>query len=150
MKVSSLMAREWNQQDVAAIREMLGRGMTYETIGMFFGVNRRAISGIVSRSGLTGISHNIGKPENPVKRRSLLNNYNFTAVPSRVNPVAPDLPKEKRSTAATWESFKPGVQCHWPLGKDDKGVFHFCGRCKPADDKIPYCNSHMKRARRSY
>ena len=132
----------WNDEKVAKLRELWGKGNTASQIAEIIGgISRNAVIGKAHRLNLSAkIKTRVANVGNKVS----LNNQN-------------DLDKLKRGRKSKFKSliiekdFEPENpkqleeldenSCKWPIGHPDEKTFYFCGRSSLKD--FSYCKLHL-------
>ena len=132
----------WNEEKVAKLKELWGKGNTASQIA--------EIIGGISRNAVIGKAHRLNLSAK-IKTRAATSNQNFES--SIVN-------KETRSKRGRKNKFKSLIiekdfepenpkqleeldesSCKWPIGHPDEENFYFCGRSSLKD--FSYCKLHL-------
>ena len=131
----------WNDEKVAKLKELWGKGSTASQIAEIIGgISRNAVIGKANRLNLSS----------KIKTRNVSLNKNFQ------NDL-PDDSKQKRGRKSRFQSlviekdFEPenprqleqldDNSCKWPIGHPDEENFYFCGRSSLKD--FSYCKLHL-------
>lgn len=145
---------DWNDDTIAALRQMWLEGMSASQVARQLGggVSRNAVIGKVHRLGLSG-------REAPSRPRSLGGRPPGKA---QVRPTASSTPRpvpQRPAKAAATPAAAPIIvdpvcdirpsatiltlgehACRWPIGDPDQGDFGFCGARRTG--RGPYCEGH--------
>jgi hypothetical protein len=138
----------WNEERLSEIKHLLvDEGLTRAAIADRVGVSKSAVIHAVQKYGLVGLSQRRDIAKAAGQQRRIANGFFHphslqTSLPAR---CACDLKPESSPQAKFWADFDGAVHCHWPLGKNDEGVFQFCGRSQ-LGKYSPYCFRHHRRA----
>ena len=132
----------WNEEKVAKLKELWGKGNTASQIA--------EIIGGLSRNAVIGKAHRLNL-SSKIKARSSSSNHNF-----RSN-LGEDNLKQKRGRKSKFQSliiekdFEPEnpkkleeldeSSCKWPIGHPEEESFYFCGRSSLKD--FSYCKLHL-------
>jgi len=132
----------WNEEKVAKLKELWGKGNTASQIA--------EIIGGISRNAVIGKAHRLNL-SSKIKARSALSNQNF-----KNNTEDNDL-KQRRGRKSKFQSliiekdFEPENpkkleeldenSCKWPVGHPEENNFYFCGRSSLKD--FSYCKLHL-------
>jgi len=132
----------WNEQKVAKLKELWGKGNTASQIAQ--------IIGGLSRNAVIGKAHRLNL-SSKIKTRSVSQNQNFQ------NNTEVDSAKQKRGKKSKFQSliiekdFEPEnpkkleeldeSSCKWPVGHPEEKSFYFCGRSSLKD--FSYCKLHL-------
>ena len=125
----------WDDQKVAKLKELWGKGNTASQIAEIIGgITRNAVIGKANRLNLSS----------KIKPRSSSSNYNFQNTNSEESLV-----KQKRGRKSKFQSliiekdFEPENpkkleeldehSCKWPIGHPEEKSFYFCGRSSLKD-----------------
>ena len=128
----------WNDEKVAKLKELWGKGNTASQIAEIIGgLSRNAVIGKANRLNLSS----------KIKMRSSSSNQSFQD----------DNSKEKRGKKSKFQSlviekdFEPENpkkleeldenSCKWPIGHPEEQSFYFCGRSSLKD--FSYCKLHL-------
>lgn len=120
----------WNEDRVAELRRLWGRGSTAAVIARRLGVSRDAVLGKVRRLGLGRPSHARRRSPRTRDAGGIIDMPHPASVP------------EARAALVALEA----DQCRWPLAIITGQDFGFCGR--PVKAGKPYCVFHCERAYR--
>ena len=132
----------WNEEKVAKLRELWGKGSTASQIAEIIGgISRNAVIGKANRLHLSS----------KIKTRSVPSKQMFQSDAEESNS------KQKRGRRSKFQSliiekdFEPENpkqleeldenSCKWPLGHPDENDFYFCGRSSLKD--FSYCKLHL-------
>ena len=132
----------WNDEKVAKLKELWGRGSTASQIA--------EIIGGISRNAVIGKAHRLNLSAK-IKTRTATSNQNFE------NSIQENNNKTKRGRKSKFKSliiekdFEPENpkqleeldenSCKWPIGHPDEKSFYFCGRSSLKD--FSYCKLHL-------
>jgi GcrA cell cycle regulator len=132
----------WNEEKVAKLKELWGKGSTASQIA--------EIIGGISRNAVIGKAHRLNLSAK-IKTRTATSNQNFE------NSLQEKDMKSKRSRKSKFKSliiekdFEPENPkqleeldeslCKWPLGHPNEKSFYFCGRSSLKD--FSYCKLHL-------
>ena len=132
----------WNEEKVAKLKELWGKGNTASQIA--------EIIGGLSRNAVIGKAHRLNLSAK-IKTRTVTSNKNFE------NSIRENNPKSKRGQKSKFKSliiekdFEPEnpkqleeldeSSCKWPIGHPDEKSFYFCGRSSLKD--FSYCKLHL-------
>ena len=132
----------WNEEKVAKLKELWGKGNTASQIA--------EIIGGLSRNAVIGKAHRLNLSAK-IKTRTATSNINFE------NSLEENNNKTKRSKKSKFKSliiekdFEPENPkqleeldeslCKWPIGHPDERSFYFCGRSSLKD--FSYCKLHL-------
>ena len=132
----------WNEEKVAKLKELWGKGNTASQIA--------EIIGGLSRNAIIGKAHRLNL-SSKIKPRSTLSNQNFQ------NSSEDNDSKQKRGRKSKFKSliiekdFEPEnpkkleeldeSSCKWPIGHPEETSFYFCGRSSLKD--FSYCKLHL-------
>ena len=132
----------WNDEKVAKLKELWGKGSTASQIAQIIGgISRNAVIGKAHRLNLSA----------KIKTRSVPSNHNLQHIASE------NVSKQKRGRKSKFQSliiekdFEPENPkkleeldeslCKWPIGHPDEESFYFCGRSSLKD--FSYCKLHL-------
>ena len=104
----------WNEEKVAKLKELWGKGNTASQIA--------EIIGGISRNAVIGKAHRLNLSAK-IKTRTATSNQNFE----------PENPKQLEELNDN--------SCKWPIGHPDESSFYFCGRSSLKD--FSYCKLHL-------
>ena len=132
----------WNDEKVAKLKELWGKGNTASQIA--------EIIGGISRNAVIGKAHRLNL-SSKIKTRNTPSNQNFQ------NNSEVDDAKQKKGRRSKFQSliiekdFEPEnpkkleeldeSSCKWPVGHPDEKAFYFCGRSSLKD--FSYCKLHL-------
>jgi len=133
----------WNDERVAKLKELWGKGNTASQIAeMIGGISRNAVIGKAHRLNLSY----------KIKTRNSSSNQSFKNVNNKENNL-----KDKRGRKSRFQSliiekdFEPENPkkleeldeslCKWPIGHPEEESFYFCGRSSLKD--FSYCKLHL-------
>ena len=133
----------WNDEKVAKLKELWGKGNTASQIA--------EIIGGISRNAVIGKAHRLNLSYK-IKTRSSSQNQNYQNTNNEENNL-----KEKRGRKSRFKSliiekdFEPENpkkleeldenSCKWPIGHPEEESFYFCGRSSLKD--FSYCKLHL-------
>jgi GcrA cell cycle regulator len=133
----------WNDEKVAKLKELWGKGNTASQIA--------EIIGGISRNAVIGKAHRLSL-SSKIKRRSVSSSQNF-----QNNDIQENASKQKRGRKSKFQSliiekdFEPEnpkkleeldeSSCKWPIGHPEEESFYFCGRSSLKD--FSYCKLHL-------
>ena len=133
----------WDDEKVAKLKELWGRGNTASQIA--------EIIGGISRNAVIGKAHRLNLSYK-IKTRSSSQNQNYQNTNNEENNL-----KEKRGRKSRFKSliiekdFEPENpkkleeldenSCKWPIGHPEEESFYFCGRSSLKD--FSYCKLHL-------
>ena len=132
----------WNEEKVAKLKELWGKGSTASQIA--------EIIGGISRNAVIGKAHRLNL-SSKIRTRSVPSNQNFQ------NSSEVDSAKQRRGRKSKFQSliieknFEPEnpkkleeldeSSCKWPIGHPEEESFYFCGRSSLKD--FSYCKLHL-------
>jgi len=132
----------WNEEKVAKLKELWGKGNTASQIA--------EIIGGISRNAVIGKAHRLNLSAK-IKTRAATSNQSFE------NSVQENNVKSKRGKKSKFKSliiekdFEPenpkqleeldDNSCKWPMGHPNEESFYFCGRSSLKD--FSYCKLHL-------
>jgi len=132
----------WNEEKVAKLKELWGKGNTASQIA--------EIIGNISRNAVIGKAHRLNLSEK-IKARSAL------STPNLKNNVEDNISKQRSGRKSKFQSliiekdFEPEnpkkleeldeSSCKWPVGHPEEKSFYFCGRSSLKD--FSYCKLHL-------
>ena len=133
----------WNEEKVAKLKELWGKGSTASQIA--------EIIGGISRNAVIGKAHRLNLSYK-IKARSVSSNQSF-----QNNNDEKSSSKQKRGRKSKFQSliiekdFEPENpkkleeldedSCKWPIGHPEEDSFYFCGRSSLKD--FSYCKLHL-------
>ena len=131
----------WNEEKVAKLKELWGKGNTASQIA--------EIIGGLSRNAVIGKAHRLNL-SSKIKTR-ISSNQNFQ------NGINENITKQKKGRKSRFQSliiekdFEPenpkkleeldDSSCKWPIGHPEEQSFYFCGRSSLKD--FSYCKLHL-------
>jgi GcrA cell cycle regulator len=131
----------WNEEKVAKLKELWGKGNTASQIA--------EIIGGLSRNAVIGKAHRLNL-SSKIKTR-VSSNQNFQ------NNINENITKQKKGRKSRFQSliiekdFEPenpkkleeldDDSCKWPIGHPEEESFYFCGRSSLKD--FSYCKLHL-------
>ena len=131
----------WNDEKVAKLKELWGKGNTASQIA--------EIIGGLSRNAVIGKAHRLNL-SSKIKTR-ISSNQNFQ------NGINENITKQKKGRKSRFQSliiekdFEPenpkkleeldDSSCKWPIGHPEEESFYFCGRSSLKD--FSYCKLHL-------
>tara|TARA_Y100000816_G_C25652749_1_gene346934 strand:+ start:13 stop:507 length:495 start_codon:yes stop_codon:yes gene_type:complete len=132
----------WNEEKVAKLKELWGKGNTASQIA--------EIIGGLSRNAVIGKAHRLNLSAK-IKTRTATSNKNFD------NNIEANKNKSSKGRKSKFKSliiekdFEPEnpkqleeldeKSCKWPIGHPDEKGFYFCGRSSLKD--FSYCKLHL-------
>ncbi|MDA7573500.1 hypothetical protein N8745_04485 [Candidatus Pelagibacter sp.] len=132
----------WNEEKVAKLKELWGKGNTASQIA--------EIIGGLSRNAVIGKAHRLNL-SSKVKIRNAVSHQNFQ------NNAGENIQKQRRGRKSKFQSliiekdFEPENPkkleeldeslCKWPIGHPEEEAFYFCGRSSLKD--FSYCKLHL-------
>jgi len=132
----------WNEEKVAKLKELWGKGNTASQIA--------EIIGNISRNAVIGKAHRLNLSEK-IKARSA------SSTPNLQNNVENNISKQRSRGKSKFQSliieknFEPEnpkkleeldeSSCKWPVGHPEEKSFYFCGRSSLKD--FSYCKLHL-------
>ena len=132
----------WNDEKVAKLKELWGKGSTASQIA--------EIIGGISRNAVIGKAHRLNLSAK-IKTRAATSNHNFENSLEEKNTKSKKGRKSKFKSLIIEKDFEPEnpkqleeldeSSCKWPIGHPNEEKFYFCGR-KPEGD-FPYCKLHV-------
>ena len=133
----------WNEEKVAKLKELWGKGNTASQIA--------EIIGGISRNAVIGKAHRLNL-SSKIKARNTSSNQNF-----KNSDNEDDNLKQRRGRKSRFQSliinknFEPENPkkleeldesvCKWPVGHPEEKSFYFCGRSSLKD--FSYCKLHL-------
>ena len=132
----------WNEEKVAKLKELWGKGNTASQIAEIIGgITRNAVIGKAHRLNLSA----------KIKTRTATSNKNFDSS-SRDDNIKPRRGRKSKFNSLIIEKdFEPENpkqleeldenSCKWPIGHPDEKNFYFCGRSSLKD--FSYCKLHL-------
>ena len=132
----------WNEEKVAKLKELWGKGSTASQIA--------EIIGGISRNAVIGKAHRLSL-SSKIKTRSVSSNQNFRNNAEVNGPKQRQGRKSKFKSLIIEKDFEPEnpkkleeldeASCKWPIGHPEEQSFYFCGRSSLKD--FSYCRLHL-------
>ena len=133
----------WNDEKVAKLKELWGKGNTASQIA--------EIIGGISRNAVIGKAHRLNLSAK-IKTRTATSNQNFNNSANENNIQARKRGRKSKFRSLIIEKdFEPENpkqleeldenSCKWPIGHPDESSFYFCGRTSLKD--FSYCKLHL-------
>ena len=132
----------WNEEKVAKLKELWGKGSTASQIA--------EIIGGISRNAVIGKAHRLNL-SSKIKTRSVSSNQNFQNNAEVNDPKQRQGRKSKFKSLIIEKDFEPEnpkkleeldeASCKWPIGHPEEQSFYFCGRSSLKD--FSYCRLHL-------
>ncbi len=132
----------WNDEKVAKLKELWGKGNTASQIA--------EIIGGISRNAVIGKAHRLNLSAK-IKTRTAITNQNFNSVLDNKNIKSKRGSRNKFKSLIIEKNFEPENpkqleeldenSCKWPIGHPDEKSFYFCGRTSLKD--FSYCKLHL-------
>ena len=132
----------WNEEKVAKLKELWGKGSTASQIA--------SIIGGVSRNAVIGKAHRLNL-SSKIKNRPSVSNQNSDNSYEERTPIQKRGRKSKFQSLIIEKDFEPenpkqleGLDensCKWPVGHPEEKNFYFCGRSSLKD--FSYCKLHL-------
>jgi GcrA cell cycle regulator len=132
----------WNEEKVAKLKELWGKGSTASQIA--------EIIGGISRNAVIGKAHRLNLSSN-IKSRSISQNKNFQNNADVNSSKQSHVKKNKFKSLIIEKDFEPENpkkleeldenSCKWPIGHPEEEKFYFCGRSSLKD--FSYCKLHL-------
>ena len=128
----------WNEEKVAKLKELWGKGNTANEIaGIIGGISRNAVIGKAHRLNLSSkikakvSSSNKDLEENNSKqKREKKSKFKSLIIEKDFEPENPKKLEELDESS-----------CKWPVGHPEEEAFYFCGRSSLKD--FSYCKLHL-------
>jgi GcrA cell cycle regulator len=132
----------WNEEKVAKLKELWGKGSTASQIA--------EIIGGISRNAVIGKAHRLNLSAK-IKTKAATSNQDFEN--SLVEKTSKNIRirKSKFKSLIIEKDFEPEnpkqleeldeSSCKWPIGHPDENSFYFCGRSSLKD--FSYCRLHL-------
>ena len=132
----------WNEEKVAKLKELWGKGNTASQIAEIIGgLSRNAVIGKANRLNLSA----------KIKTRTATSNHNFETSLEQKDNKSKRGRKSKFKSLIIEKDFEPenpkkleeldDSLCKWPIGHPDEESFYFCGRSSLKD--FSYCKLHL-------
>jgi len=132
----------WNEEKVAKLKELWGKGNTASQIA--------EIIGGISRNAVIGKAHRLNL-SSKIKTRTATSNQNFENSLNEKNQKTRRGRKSKFKSLIIEKDFEPENpkqleeldenSCKWPIGHPNEKSFYFCGRSSLKD--FSYCKLHL-------
>ena len=132
----------WNDEKVAKLKELWGKGNTASQIA--------EIIGGISRNAVIGKAHRLNLSAK-IKTRATTTNNNFTHNHNELKIKSRKSKRSKFKSLIIEKDFEPENpkqleeldenSCKWPIGHPDEKSFYFCGRTSLKD--FSYCKLHL-------
>ena len=132
----------WNDEKVAKLKELWGKGNTASQIA--------EIIGGISRNAVIGKAHRLNLSAK-IKTRATTTNNNFTANHNELKIKSRKSKRSKFKSLIIEKDFEPENpkqleeldenSCKWPIGHPNEKSFYFCGRTSLKD--FSYCKLHL-------
>ena len=132
----------WNEEKVAKLKELWGKGNTASQIA--------EIIGGISRNAVIGKAHRLNLSAK-IKTRTATSNQNFETSMLDKNIKTRRGRRSKFKSLIIEKDFEPENpkqleeldenSCKWPVGHPDEKSFYFCGRSSLKD--FSYCKLHL-------
>jgi GcrA cell cycle regulator len=132
----------WNEEKVAKLKELWGKGNTASQIA--------EIIGGLSRNAVIGKAHRLNLSAK-IKTRTATSNKDFNSSLENSDAKSKRGRKSKFRSLIIEKDFEPENpkqledldenSCKWPIGHPDEKNFYFCGRSSLKD--FSYCKLHL-------
>ena len=132
----------WNDEKVAKLKELWGKGNTASQIA--------EIIGGVSRNAVIGKAHRLNLSAK-IKTRSAIINQNSKSLQENTKIKSVKSRRSKFKSLIIEKDFEPenpkqleeldDNSCKWPIGHPNEKGFYFCGRTSLKD--FSYCKLHL-------
>ena len=132
----------WNDEKVAKLRELWGKGSTASQIA--------EIIGGISRNAVIGKAHRLNLSAK-IKTRAANANHNFKSSAENSTDKLKKGRRSKFKSLIIEKDFEPECpkqleeldenSCKWPIGHPNEKSFYFCGRTSLKD--FSYCKLHL-------
>ena len=132
----------WNEEKVAKLKELWGKGNTASQIA--------EIIGGISRNAVIGKAHRLNLSAK-IKTRAATSNQNFESSIVNKDTKSKRGRKNKFKSLIIEKDFEPENpkqleeldenSCKWPIGHPNEKSFYFCGRTSLKD--FSYCKLHL-------
>ena len=132
----------WNEEKVAKLKELWGKGNTASQIA--------EIIGGISRNAVIGKAHRLNL-SSKIKARNTASSQNFNSSSEENNSKQKQGRKSKFKSLLIEKDFEPEnpkkleqldeSSCKWPVGHPEEESFYFCGRSSLKD--FSYCKLHL-------
>tara|TARA_B110000114_G_C14824544_1_gene290086 strand:- start:103 stop:597 length:495 start_codon:yes stop_codon:yes gene_type:complete len=131
----------WNDEKVAKLKELWGRGNTANQIAEIIGgLSRNAIIGKAHRLNLSskikvknstsGLNYKNSAEENDLTKKGKKSKFKSLIIEKDFEPENPKKLEELDESS-----------CKWPVGHPEEETFYFCGRSSLKD--FSYCKLHL-------
>ena len=131
----------WDDEKVAKLKELWGKGNTASQIAEIIGgISRNAVIGKANRLNLSSkikarsVSHNKGfqneTGDNTKQKRGRKSRFQSLIIEKDFEPENPKKLEELDESS-----------CKWPIGHPEEESFYFCGRSSLKD--FSYCKLHL-------
>ena len=132
----------WNEEKVAKLKELWGKGNTASQIA--------EIIGGISRNAVIGKAHRLNLSAK-IKTRTTSKNNNHSPIQDELRIKSKRVKRSKFKSLIIEKDFEPenpkqleeldDKSCKWPIGHPDEKSFYFCGRTSLKD--FSYCKLHL-------
>ena len=132
----------WNEEKVAKLKELWGKGNTASQIA--------EIIGGLSRNAVIGKAHRLNLSAK-IKTRTATSNQNFEDIQNVKDIKTKKGRKNRFKSLIIEKNFEPENPkqleeldeslCKWPIGHPNEKSFYFCGRSSLKD--FSYCKLHL-------
>ena len=132
----------WNEEKVAKLKELWGKGSTASQIA--------EIIGGISRNAVIGKAHRLNL-SSKIKTKNTSSSQNFNNNLEENNSQKKQGRKSKFKSLLIEKDFEPEnpkkleeldeSSCKWPIGHPEEDSFYFCGRSSLKD--FSYCKLHL-------
>ena len=132
----------WNEEKVAKLRELWGKGSTANQIA--------EIIGGISRNAVIGKAHRLNLSAK-IKTRNSPKNFDLSNSNNKKNENTVRGRRSKFKSLIIEKDFEPenpkqleeldDNSCKWPIGHPNEKSFYFCGRSSLKD--FSYCKLHL-------
>ena len=132
----------WNDEKVAKLKELWGKGSTASQIA--------EIIGGISRNAVIGKAHRLNL-SSKIKTRNSTLSQSFDSNSEESNSKQKQVRKSKFKSLLIEKDFEPEnpkkleeldeSSCKWPVGHPEESSFYFCGRSSLKD--FSYCKLHL-------
>ena len=131
----------WNEEKVAKLKELWGKGSTASQIAEIIGgLSRNAIIGKAHRLNLSskikvknstsGLNYKNSAEENDLTKKGKKSKFKSLIIEKDFEPENPKKLEELDESS-----------CKWPIGHPEEEAFYFCGRSSLKD--FSYCKLHL-------
>jgi GcrA cell cycle regulator len=132
----------WNEEKVAKLKELWGKGNTASQIA--------TIIGGISRNAVIGKAHRLNL-SSKIKTRNSISNQSSENIYEDKTVTQKRARKSKFQSLIIEKDFEPENpkqleeldenSCKWPIGHPEEEAFYFCGRSSLKD--FSYCKLHL-------